>query len=162
MVIIITRHVVIEPHMSYSLNSVIEGYRRDYIGNFYRGYKKDCRSLDYSSCVATDQHGHTHTHTPSHHPCHHPCHHPSKPTCSSNASCEPQCSQSRTKLKIACSQRMNASATAVIARIRNITSHEHVSEVSGSVALLARLEAGATSNGYLPSHHVCCSFKVSA
>ena len=35
--------------MSYSLNSLKGCYIGDYIGNYYRGYKGDARSLDYGS-----------------------------------------------------------------------------------------------------------------
>ena len=37
-------------HVSYSLNSLKQGYIGDYIGDYYRVYQGDTRSLDNGSC----------------------------------------------------------------------------------------------------------------
>ena len=38
-------------HMSYSLNSLMEGYLGENIGDYYRGYQGDTRSSDYGSYI---------------------------------------------------------------------------------------------------------------
>ena len=41
--------MVVWGYMRYSLNSLKGGHKGDFIGNYYRGYYGDTRSLDYSS-----------------------------------------------------------------------------------------------------------------